>query len=291
MIGMIVIIVCVSALTVRMMPRGQPVRQVAAPAAQESVYDRVMRTGTLRCGYAVWQPLFIKDPNSGQFSGIFYEYVEALGKSLGLKIVWDSEIGWADIPEALRSHKVDAMCNGIWASFARARVIDFTTPLYFNQLFAYARADDTRFDNNLKAANDPGVTISVMDGDAGSQVSAVNFPNAKNDQLTQLSDQSLLLLEVANGKADLTVTDSVTGAEYMAKNPGKIKQVISPQPLELFPNVIGIPAGEDKLRRMLDEATNELLYSGRIEGFIQKYEKYPGTLARVAKPYQDETGR
>src|ERR1700722_20209029 len=65
----------------------------AKPVVKESAYDRVMRTQTIRCGYVLRTPLLVKDPNTAQLSGLFYEYVENLGKALHLKIEWSEEMG------------------------------------------------------------------------------------------------------------------------------------------------------------------------------------------------------
>jgi polar amino acid transport system substrate-binding protein len=260
-----------------------------AAAPEESAYDRVMRTGVIRCGYAVWAPSIIKDPNTGEFSGIFYEYVEALAKALSLKVEWSREISFADFPEAVRTHQIDSMCTGIWPSAPRARVVDFTDPIYFVTMNAYARADDARFDNNIAAIDNPGVTLATIEGATSSIVTREDFPLAKTDALPQLTDQAQPLLEVATNKADVTIADSVTAAGYMANNPGKLKQVPAAAPIRLFGNTMSIPAGDDKLRRMLDTATEEMLNSGQIERIVKKYETYPGTLARVAAPYRAES--
>jgi len=37
---------------------------------------------------------------------------------------------------------------------------------------------------------------------------------------------------------------------------------------------------------MLDNATRDLILSGAVNAIIDKYEKYPGTLLRPAKPYE-----
>ena len=39
-------------------------------AKKETAYERVTRTGVLRCGYATWPPNVMKDPNTGKVSGI-----------------------------------------------------------------------------------------------------------------------------------------------------------------------------------------------------------------------------
>ena len=43
---------------------------------KESTYERVIRTGEIRCAYAVYEPPLIKDPNTGKLSGIFYDVME-----------------------------------------------------------------------------------------------------------------------------------------------------------------------------------------------------------------------
>lgn len=55
-------------------------------ASEETAYERVMRTGTLRCGYAEWDSAVMRDPNTGAFHGSVVEVVNALAKSSDIKI-------------------------------------------------------------------------------------------------------------------------------------------------------------------------------------------------------------
>ncbi len=43
---------------------------VAQEKMKESAYERVMRTGTIRCGYFLFPPLAVKNPNTNMLSGI-----------------------------------------------------------------------------------------------------------------------------------------------------------------------------------------------------------------------------
>jgi ABC-type amino acid transport substrate-binding protein len=255
----------------------------------EVAFDRVMRTQTLRCGYGVWPPLLMKDTNTGKMSGIFYDYMEALGQALHIKIDWTGEVGLGDFPTALMSGRIDGMCYSIWPSASRARQIDFTSPIFYIALYAYVRADDHRFDNNLAAINSPNVTIVAMDGEMGSLIAAADFPKAKTLQLPQLSNAAELFTNVASGKADVSFADAVTAMNYQAANPGKIRQVQTPRPVRVFGNTIALAQGENRLRRMLDTATNELLSSGQIEKILVKYEPHPGSYLRVAPPYEEKS--
>jgi ABC-type amino acid transport substrate-binding protein len=209
-------------------------------AAKESVYGRVMRTGAIRCGYALWNPSLLKDPNTGRFSGIIYDYVEALGKALDLKIDWAEETSWGDFPAALENGRIDAMCAGVWPSSKRSRIIDYIRPIYYVPFMAYARAGDARFDNRLEILNSPAYTLTMTDGETSSIVAYADFPDSKKIELPKLTEISANFLNVADNKADVYLNDLVSFYEFDEHNPGKLKIIPSARPLRLFGVAIAI---------------------------------------------------
>ncbi|MDB5477939.1 MAG: amino acid transporter substrate-binding protein family, partial [Alphaproteobacteria bacterium] len=126
-------------LTVKMMVPETGI--VKNEAKKESVYDRVMRTGTLRCGYALSQPQMMKDPNTGKLSGVDYDVWEAIGKQLNVKIEWTEEVGWGNFIEGLRTSHYDAFCSNIWADYARTKLLTLTIPTIYSFVQTYVRAD------------------------------------------------------------------------------------------------------------------------------------------------------
>lgn len=254
---------------------------------QESVYDRVIRTGIFRCGYGVWEPIMMKDPNTGALSGIFYDYMNALGKNLNLKIEWVEETDWATFGQSLDSGRIDGFCLGIWPSGSRARTTDFTTPIYYNPFRVYVRADDARFDHALDKINDEAITISRLDGDSAGAIAELDYPNAKILASPQMAGSISPMVNVTEGKADVSFIDAASLASYMAKNPGKLKVVPGGEVIRSFGSTIAIKRNEYPLKTLLDTATDELMQAGVIEKILVKYEKYPGTLLRVAKPYME----
>lgn len=46
-------------------------------APKETAFERIMRTGTMRCGYVVWAPYLSVDPKTGQMGGVAYDYTMA----------------------------------------------------------------------------------------------------------------------------------------------------------------------------------------------------------------------
>ncbi len=256
-------------------------------SATESVYDRVIRTSTIRCGYITGAPYLMKDPKTGNISGIWYEYVEELGRQLGLKINWAEEVGLGDFPTALDANRVDMMCVGLWVSPARAKATDFITPITFQIVEAYVRAGDKRFDDKLEAINKKDVTVSCIDGEMAQSIAAEDFPKAKQLCMPQLTPFADMMLNLTSRKADITFASPAAIRTFNAANPDKkLEKVKTSYPLRVFPESMPVKRGEEEFRRMIDHVTGFLLNTGKIETILHKYETESGGFHRVAKPYQ-----
>ncbi|NTU77367.1 MAG: amino acid ABC transporter substrate-binding protein [Alphaproteobacteria bacterium] len=259
--------------------------QGVAETKKESVYERVLRTGTLRCGYAVWPPFIMKDPNTGVISGAEIDYLNEVGKALNLKVEWTEEVGYGTFIEALNADRIDMMC-GVWPNATRAKQADFTRPIEYTAVTAFVRADDTRFDDGFNKLNDPAYIIATIDGEMSTSIAQSDFPNAKTFSLPQLSDLSMTPSNVADGKADITFSDISVGLGYMEKNPGKLKLLHPGNPLRVGANALAAKKGQQDFLSMIDLTTDELLSSGVIERILVKYEKFPGSFYRVSKPFE-----
>ncbi|MFY9287781.1 MAG: transporter substrate-binding domain-containing protein [Alphaproteobacteria bacterium] len=259
-----------------------PVNDIKITVVNDT-YESVIQKQSIRCGYAVWAPFFMKDANTGAFSGVFYDYMEALGQALKLKIDWAEEISWADFPAALKSGRIDVMCSGLWPNADRAREIDFINPIFYSPIYAYVRADDTRFDGNIDLINDPSVTIAVIDGATGTVIAMNDFPQAKTLPLPEVGGLIEIINTVVAHKADVFIIDSAFAGKYAAANPGKIKRV--GPPLRVFGDTIAIAQAQGRFLRMVNTISSELLLSGKVEKILKKYEEVPGSFLRVAPSY------
>lgn len=282
LIGIIFVMLCAGFLGAYTQ---RPENRISPPLKMESTYEHVMRTQTIRCGYGQWPPFISKDVQTGKFTGIFYDYLEALGKSLSLKIEWTEEFGTGDFGLALKSHRIDAMCGSIWANAARAREMDFITPIYYTPIYAYVREGDKRFDNNLNSINSPSVSIVTMDGEMAGLIADSDFPKARKISIPQLSSVSDFFVNIEMNKADITFANPSMFELYEAQNLGKIRRILTSRPIRVFGNTIAITTGEDKLRQMLDTATEELLANGSITKILEKHKPYTAGFLEVSAPY------
>lgn len=253
--------------------------------AKETTYERVMRTGTIRCGYMIWPPATIRNEATGEMSGIMVEYIEALGKVLNLKIDWSQELNLATYLEDLNTGKIDLECSGGWPNALRGKKVEYSMPFYFLPMYAYGRVNDNRFDNNYKTIDMSDVTIATSDGGADEILRQRRFPHSGAYSLPQVAQLADRIIAVTSGKADLVFIDSAAFLEYDRANPGKLRQVKG-EPLRVMANNLSFAAGDFRLQQMLNTATNELLYDGMIDRILDKYEPTPGTFLHVAKPYE-----
>ncbi len=220
-------------------------------------------------------------------SGIWYDYVEKLGDKLGLEIDWSLEVGLGDLIEAIKFEKVDAYCASLWNNPARAKHIDFTTPISYQVLFAYAREEDNRFDNNPHKINNENITVSCIDGEMADLIAQADFPKAKRACLPQLTPYSAILTNVSVGKADLTFASPVLIKKFNENNPqNKLKQVKSKYPVRTFSESIALKYGEHSLRRLLDHGTTFMIDSGEVDDILKEYETEYGNFYRTTKPYE-----
>jgi polar amino acid transport system substrate-binding protein len=260
----------------------------SAPAPQETAYDRVLRTGVLRCAYGLWDPVVMRDPKTGQFSGIGYDLLQEVGKSLNLKVEYTLEVPWDSVGVALKTGKVDAHCAGIFATPARGRVMAFSNPMFFSPTVAFARADDNRFDNNPAAMNQPDVTIALSDDDITTEIFDRETPLAKKWNLPQFAPPEELLLALATHKADVTFNSPARIQSFQRGYPGKVKIVPSAKPLRIYPNVIAVDIGDQRLQSMLNTAIDQMIDSGVVDKLVAKYKTQGydvGFMVPVNRPY------
>lgn len=237
----------------------------ASAAGRESAYNRVTKTQTLRCGYGVWEPMIHKDANTGELSGIFVDIMKEIGKVTGLKIEFVEEVDWGNIPTALSSGRIDAMCAGMWGTAKRGMQMAFSPPLFYSVIQAYTKSGDTRFDNALEKMNDPSIKLSVNDGDVSLEIADRLFPKAARISKIQLAGEDFLLMNVTSGKADVTFTTPSIAKAFLEKNPNSIRQVKTASPLGINQNVIGVDIREQELQDLLTAAVQEIKYNGVIE--------------------------
>jgi polar amino acid transport system substrate-binding protein len=253
---------------------------VQSESKMNRAYERVMKNRVLRCAYAMWPPqTFLKDPNTGKFTGFVPDYLEVMARNLNIKIEYTEETGYgAQVIEGLKAGRFDAFCTGMNQNAQRGQHVFFTNPIFYNPIYAYVRANDTRFDKDLSVLNDPQYTLSIMDGEGTDAIAKNNFPKAKTFALPQNSEMSLLYSNVAQGKADVIFSDVPQAEGFIKNNPGQLRRANNQ---EIITYTIGMAVSNDepKLLALLNTALLELQAAGHVKRIIAEHGASEGAKA------------
>lgn len=242
-----------------------------AARPHQSVYERVISSGVLRCGYFPEAPFTIIDPNTGKKSGIAVELAEKIAEDLGVKIEWVSAENFGALTEDLRNGRYDAICASTF-NLPRAGRIDYTIPYAYVPVYAYTQAGRKDFDNKLDQIDLQKVTFAGIDGEGATTIARKNMPQARFSVLPESSSISEMLESVVSKKADISFVMPTVFKNFAASNPGQLQKVLSNKPFYVFNVGFGIKPDEPGLKNILDFMIRNYGANGTLDGLFKKYD-------------------
>jgi ABC-type amino acid transport substrate-binding protein len=283
--GTLVISVILSAIIAFTISKYAVTPTALAPV-QETAFDRIMRTNTLRCGYAIATPWMMADPNTKQLSGVDYDVTNAIAQKVGLKVEWVEETGWGVAEQGLTSNRYDMLCGSVCIDPRRARAATFSAPFLHIPLVAVVRAGDHRFDSGIQSINNKDVRIGVKNGHVFEFTANEKFPAAQKIYANDISDDTEFFEMLKTNKIDVAFSGQVTVDLYNEKNPGAIRAL--DEPARYCNGAFMVPLGDTKLKYMIDNAISELNSSGRIEEMLSHFTKLDPHYIRIpAMPFRE----
>jgi ABC-type amino acid transport substrate-binding protein len=234
------------------------------------VATTVINNNEIRIGYIIYPPLLVKDPQSGQLSGVSYDIVEEAAKRLNIKTKWTEEVGWGSALEGLKTKRYDILGTQMWPNAARSREAVFSLAPFNNSIFTYVRNNDARIHTDLSNLNSPEFTISLIDGEAATFIVKDFFPKAKTIILPQLASYSEVFLNVVNKKADLIMADESAANGFLKNNPATLVK-LSNTPIREYGNSFAFARGEDSMANMWNVVVDEMIQDGTIEKILAKH--------------------
>ncbi|HEY1096050.1 MAG TPA: transporter substrate-binding domain-containing protein [Alphaproteobacteria bacterium] len=275
--GTILVAVILSTLAAFIVVKTQSSVAPVAVAKKETLFEKLQRTKTLKCAYITWsKSYFAKDPNTGKFKGIGYELAEAAAKVLEIKIDWAEEVGMGNMYEGLKTGRYDAICTPVILDATVAAHGLPVEPAGLTPLYAYGRADDTRFLENdpdaLVKINNPSVRLVDVDGTNGVEIHKNRYPQAHLISMPGTMTGSEIIQQVALKKADITQQNPALVEDFMKLNPGVLKRITA-KPLMVYPNSPFIlPIGEWDAKSWIDQAVISMKNIGTIDTMMQKFD-------------------
>ncbi len=239
--------------------------------AKESVYERVMASKTIRCGYFIEPPFTVQNPNTGEFSGLSVDLINEIAKSHDLKVEWVEGISFATFPQDLQNNRYDMVCGSVFI-MPRSGQTDYSQSYIHVPIHGYVRQNDTRFDKDFDIIDWNNIKISGLDGEGATAAVQKIIPQAKLDILPQLSNISEMLLTVQTGKTDIGFVLPTVYEDYNQSNPNKLRRAELNKPLYTYAVSFGIARGQNEFKNMINNAITQLRVSGELEQIINKHD-------------------
>jgi polar amino acid transport system substrate-binding protein len=187
----------------------------AQEMAFEKLWPKVQKEGVLRVGVAACDPHCIKDPKTGEWSGVAINVLKNLAAALEVKLE-PIDTTWDYIIAGVLAKKWD-IAVALNERATRALVVNFSIPFYFYEIsFVYKKTnpklrDATKFEDFDKA----GAKCAVMSGTA--QDKALT-KIAKNMEIVRLPALDESRMAVVSGRADFVADDSATNYLFYLAN-------------------------------------------------------------------------
>ncbi len=253
---------------------------------RETAYERVMRTGVLRCGYAAWPPFFVINPNTKELTGIWKDLIDPTIKLVGWKIQYVEMLPEQKVT-LLENGKIDATCgDGPWMADA-VKYLNFVKPFAYAPVIAYVRVSDER----VKTSNDMNnrdLKFVGIDGDLSVDIVQRNFPKATLQTLSTTTDPAQQLMNVVTRKGDVAITDPVTFAAFDKNNPHQLKPGANNQPIAVYGGSFGVSKTEHDLFETLNELTEMALNLGIVDQVLDRHDPNHALFLRTAKSYESK---
>jgi len=260
---------------------------VSFAAEKESAYDRVLRTNTLRIGYSIWPPYTIQDPNTGELSGLAVDIAELTASFLDVKLEWIQMTGYGTQVESLKQGMYDITINDGPYVFTTIKFIDFSDPYVYAPVFAYGRADETRY-KKLADLNKPEVKFIGLDGDLSVDLVQRLYPKAQLDTLSATTDPGILMTNVATKKGDVTILDPGSVHTFNKNNKPGLKNLSPKEAVAVYPIGFATAKGETKLLNMLNGAVAAMINTKTINPIVEKWLPEKNAFYPIIPPYKVE---
>lgn len=230
-----------------------------------SVLDKIQSRGEMHVGYLVWEPCVIRDPRTGELSGIFPDMIAQIAKNMNVKVVW-KETTLANFAAGLNTGQFDFSVGPTFVTIPRAAAVKFTQPVAYVGNSAVVKTSGSLKPQRIEELNRPGIRIALLQGQALEEFCRRNLPQA---QLVVLAggDLTAPLVAVSSGQADIGFMNSVTVAKYIAEHPEVEAVLTGDQQVEILPLSWATVGSDSRLRDFLDASITYLKASGRLSEY------------------------
>jgi len=239
------------------------------PNAPTNTLQEITKRGEMRVGYLVFDPCVIKDPRTGELSGIYPDMINQIAKALNVKVSWN-ETTLANFTAGLESNQFDFSVGPTFITIPRSAAVSFTEPIAYVGNSGVVKTNGSFQPQRIEDLQKPQVRIAVLQGQALEEYVRRNIPNANLIVLSG-GDLTAPLVAVSSGQADIGLMNSVTVAQYVSAHPEVTAVLTGTQQIENLPLSWATRHSDLSLLQFLNSSIVYLKATARLEEYQRKY--------------------
>lgn len=244
--------------------------------AEAGHLEDIAARGTIRIGTTGdYIPMSYRNPQTGEYEGIDAELSQIIADSLGVKIEY-VPTSWPTLTADTLAGKFDIALCGISRNFARAKVMAMSDAYgegVFGKTILCRKADAGKF-QNLADIDKPSVRVMINPGGTNEKFAHANLKKA---QLIVHQENADIPRQIAEGKADIMITETVEAARYVEKD-SRLAAPLIHEPFTRHSCGILMTKGDQEFLNYINFVLAELRMDGTLAKLEAKYLKVWGNV-------------
>ena len=231
--------------------------------------EDIAARGTIRIGTTGdYIPMSYRNPKTGAYEGIDAELSQLIADSLGVKIEY-VPTSWPTLTADTLAGKFDIALCGISRNYARAKTMAMSDA-YGEGVFGktiLCRKSDAKKYQSLADIDKPEVRVMINPGGTNEKFAHANLKKAK---LIVHQENADIPRQVAEGNADIMITETVEAARYIELN-DKLAAPLMKAPFTRHSCGILMQKGDQEFLNYINFVLAELKMDGTLAKLEKKY--------------------
>jgi len=230
-------------------------------AQQPSRLDDIIKRGTLRVGMTGdYAPFSYLDKATSTFRGFDVDMAEALGTALGVKVEY-IKTSWPELMKDFEDDHFDIAMGGISITLDRQKKGLFSIPVMREGKTPIARCSDQGKYDTLADIDTPGTRVIVNPGGTNERFAHAHLKTA---EIKTYNDNVTIFDEIANGHADLMMTDASETRYQQKLHPGVLCAVHPEKPFDFAEKAYWMPR-DSALKAFIDQWLHIAIEDGHFQ--------------------------
>lgn len=205
------------------------------------------------------------DPKTNALSGIMFDVGNAIAKRIGVTAKF-TEVPFSGLIPTLTSGRADAMAAPLFITPDRAKVVDFSIPVYgWGEGIVVNTKDHAHYPD-----------FDALKGKKiGTLTDSVQYKMAQaltGTTVTAYPDYISLIADVRAGRIDLGIVDPPSVAyQIQSHNISGVALDSSYHPTKDWQVALAVPKGDADLRKAIDDALQAMKADGTLKAILTKW--------------------